>query len=58
MGRGNPENHPVTGGMSRHSTVGILPKVSSDLLVHRGNGWRAITKTKVLGRGRTPESDC
>jgi len=49
---GSCENHPADPSMSLCSTTGMLRRSSSDLSIHRGNGCRALTKTKVLGRVR------
>ncbi len=54
MGCGRSENHPVTISGSRHSTVGGLRRVSSDLLIHRGNGCRAINLKQLSWVGVVP----
>jgi hypothetical protein len=53
---GNSENHPVILGVSRHSTVGVLPKIFPDLSIHRENGLRANPKRrKSWGAGSLAE---
>ena len=52
MGRGRSENHPVAQSMSRRSTVGVLRRASSDLLIHRGNGSQGKTQNESLGKWR------
>jgi hypothetical protein len=58
--RGCSEYRPVVEGVSRCSTIGILPTASSDLSVHRGNGCRAYPQETLgsLVRKYRIELDC
>ena len=56
---GTSQYRSVVLSMSRHSTVGVLQRVSSDLLIHRGNGWELCHHRGTkhgLGKGVVPQN--